>query len=107
MEPPDCAWGEDDEHGNWTGIVGWLQKQEADFSLNLTPSFTRLAVIDFTAIYSHDPFVIVSPKPKTLPRYLALLRPYSGSQFSVQFKRWKMKVFKVKVNDMSLEISYD
>ncbi|KAK4318235.1 hypothetical protein Pmani_010745 [Petrolisthes manimaculis] len=78
MEPEDCMWGQDDEHGNWSGIVGLLQYQEADFSLNLSPTSTRLAAIDFSVIYSQDTTVIISPKPKPLPRYLALLRPFLG-----------------------------
>ncbi|KAK3866679.1 hypothetical protein Pcinc_027792 [Petrolisthes cinctipes] len=78
IEPKDCMWGQDDEHGNWSGIVGSLQHQEADFSLNLTPTFTRLAAIDFSVIYSSDSMVIISPKPKPLPRHLSLLRPFLG-----------------------------
>ncbi|XP_071524014.1 glutamate receptor ionotropic, kainate 4-like [Panulirus ornatus] len=77
IEPWDGTWGVPLTGGNWSGIVGTLQHEEADFSLNLTPSPSRMEVITHSRIYTYDPFLIVSPKPKPLPRHSALLRPFT------------------------------
>ncbi|KAK4295488.1 hypothetical protein Pmani_031957 [Petrolisthes manimaculis] len=76
--PSDQQWGLRQEDGNWTGTVGTLQRQGADFSMLLNWSYERRRVIDFTRIYAAEPLVIVSPKPRPLPRYLALVAPFSG-----------------------------
>ncbi|XP_071524513.1 glutamate receptor-like [Panulirus ornatus] len=75
-EPWDGTWGVPLAGGNWSGIVGTLQHEQADFSLNLTPSPARMEVITHSRIYTHDPLVIVSLKPGPLPRHLALKRPF-------------------------------
>ncbi|XP_071546559.1 glutamate receptor ionotropic, kainate 4-like [Panulirus ornatus] len=77
-EPSDGKWGVPLTNGSWTGIVGTLQHQQADLSLDLTQTASRTEVISFTRVYSHDPLVIVSLKPGRLPRHLALIRPFTG-----------------------------
>ncbi|XP_071546558.1 glutamate receptor ionotropic, kainate 4-like [Panulirus ornatus] len=77
-EPLDGNWGVQLANGSWTGIVGTLQHQQADLSLDLTETASRLEVISFTRVYTHDPMVIVSLKPGRLPRHLALIRPFTG-----------------------------
>ncbi|XP_071524005.1 probable glutamate receptor [Panulirus ornatus] len=77
-EPWYGKWGVPMTGGNWSGIVGTLQHHKADFSLNLTPSPARMEVITHTKIYTYDPLLIASPKPKALPRHSALLRPFTG-----------------------------
>ncbi|XP_071525270.1 glutamate receptor ionotropic, kainate 4-like [Panulirus ornatus] len=78
-EPWDGTWGVPLGGGNFSGIVGTLQHEQADFSLNLTPSPSRMKVISHSRIYSYDPLLIVSRKPGTLPRRFALLRPFTGN----------------------------
>ncbi|XP_071523994.1 glutamate [NMDA] receptor subunit 1-like [Panulirus ornatus] len=75
-EPWDGTWGVPLTGGNWSGIVGTLQYEQADFSVNLTPSPARMKVISHSKIYSYDPLLIVSLKPGPLPRHSALLRPF-------------------------------
>ncbi|XP_071535567.1 probable glutamate receptor [Panulirus ornatus] len=77
-EPWDGTWGVPLGGGNWSGIVGTLQHHKADFSLNLTPSAPRMRVISHSRIYSYDPLLIISLKPRPLPRHLALMRPFAG-----------------------------
>ncbi|KAG7156362.1 Glutamate receptor-like 15, partial [Homarus americanus] len=64
--------------GNWTGTVGTLQHQQADFSLILSPTPERLLVVDFSRIYNPESLTILSLKPKPLPQHLALIRPFEG-----------------------------
>ncbi|XP_071539786.1 glutamate receptor-like [Panulirus ornatus] len=82
-EPWDGTWGVPMIGGNWSGIVGTLQHHKADFSLNLTPSATRMKVISHSRIYSYDPLLIVSLKPGPLPRRWALLRPFAGNLWMI------------------------
>ena len=65
--------------GNWSGTVGTLQHEEADFSFLLSITPGRMKVVDFSRIYRSESLCIMSPKPKTLPQYLQLIKPLSGS----------------------------
>ncbi|XP_069970466.1 glutamate receptor U1 isoform X2 [Penaeus vannamei] len=78
-EPKDREWGALLEGGNWTGLVGTLQQEEADFSMTITPTAPRLLAMDQARIYTRDPFVIVSMKPRRLPHFLALVTPFTGT----------------------------
>ena len=84
FEPEDRVWGTPMINGTWKGIVGTLQRQEADFSLNLTPTAGRMDVISFSTPYTKDSLLILSLKPEPLPQHLALMRPFTG--------RWKASV---------------
>ncbi|XP_042242547.1 probable glutamate receptor isoform X1 [Homarus americanus] len=77
-EPWDRNWGTPAGGGNWTGIVGTLQHEQADFSLDLTVTASRSLVVDYSRVYSNDPIVIITLKPAPLPRNLALTRPFEG-----------------------------
>lgn len=79
-EPPDMEFGQvaSDGAGNWTGMVGVLQRQEADFSMDLTLTMARASVVHFSMVYIDESLVIISPKPRPLPEYLSLIRPFEG-----------------------------
>lgn len=85
-EPEDGQWGLLADGGNWTGLVGILQYEKADFSLDITLTQERLKVVDFSTLYGEDLVVIVSPKPKPLPEYLSLVRPFEGKYFFLYFR---------------------
>ncbi|XP_050709223.1 uncharacterized protein LOC126994015 [Eriocheir sinensis] len=46
-EPEDCLWGLEASGGNWTGIVGTLQYEKADFSMDLTLTPQRAAIVEY------------------------------------------------------------
>lgn len=81
-EQADGHWGIPLNDGNWTGIVGTLQHERADFAFGLTHTHARSPILDFTRIYIDDPVVIVSAKPRSLPNYLSLISPFSGNVYS-------------------------
>ncbi|XP_071523502.1 glutamate receptor ionotropic, delta-1-like [Panulirus ornatus] len=83
VEPPDGQWGVVDDHGNWTGVVGMIQQERADLSFCLTITSPRLPVMDFSRIYTNDPLVIISLKPKPLPQYLSTVRPLTGELWEI------------------------
>ncbi|KAK8377673.1 hypothetical protein O3P69_013959 [Scylla paramamosain] len=74
-EPEDGEWGLPAGGGNWTGLIGTLQHEKADFSVDLTVTLQRAEVVDFSVIYIDEPVAIFSSKPKPLPEYLSLVRP--------------------------------
>ncbi|XP_071533869.1 ionotropic receptor 21a-like [Panulirus ornatus] len=77
-EPRDRQWGLQIENGSWTGTVSVLQDQQADFSLLLTLTSSRMQAVQFSAIYLRTTIVILSLKPKLLPQHMAIIRPFPG-----------------------------
>ncbi|XP_071533868.1 probable glutamate receptor [Panulirus ornatus] len=77
-EPIDGQFGVELSNGNWTGTVGTLQHQQADFSLLLTLTPTRHQVVQYSIIYSQETIIIISLKPRLLPQHLAIIRPFTG-----------------------------
>ena len=77
-EPVDGQFGVKSSGGNWTGVVGTLQHEQADFSMDLTLSPQRAAVVEFCRPYIGEELAILSLKPKPLPEYMALVRPFEG-----------------------------
>ncbi|XP_045135212.1 uncharacterized protein LOC123518455 isoform X2 [Portunus trituberculatus] len=76
--PWDNQWGTSTDSGNWTGVVGTLQYQKADFSMMLSYMPTRLPVVQYSRIYASEPLVMVTSKPRPLSQSFALVRPFSG-----------------------------
>ncbi|MPC52293.1 Glutamate receptor ionotropic, delta-2 [Portunus trituberculatus] len=73
--PSDGKFGTPAGGGNWTGIVGTLQYEMADFSMDLTVTPGRAEVVEYSTIFIDEPLVILSSKPKPLPEYLSVVRP--------------------------------
>ncbi|KAK8400950.1 hypothetical protein O3P69_002615 [Scylla paramamosain] len=69
-EPEDGLWSLRTSTGNWTGTVGTLQHEKADFSMDLTLTPQRTAVLDFCRVYIGEEMAILSLKPRPLPEYL-------------------------------------
>ena len=63
---------------SWTGIVGTLQQEKPDFAMDLTVTFRRNLVVDFSRIYIGEEMAILSLKPQPLPNYMSLIRPFEG-----------------------------
>ncbi|XP_066970136.1 glutamate receptor ionotropic, delta-2-like [Macrobrachium rosenbergii] len=78
-EPWDGEWGLPNEYGNFSGIVGTLQYEKADFSFLLTPLPVRLLGMDIGAVFIEDPFMILSHEPGPLPRSLAIVAPFGDT----------------------------
>ncbi|KAL3095880.1 hypothetical protein niasHS_005639 [Heterodera schachtii] len=50
----DGTYGVEDENGRWNGIIGVLQRHEADLSVSaVTITYSRVSVIDFTLPFMH------------------------------------------------------
>ncbi|XP_047474685.1 glutamate receptor ionotropic, delta-1-like isoform X2 [Penaeus chinensis] len=78
-EPPVGRFGLYLGNGSWTGIVGALQQDVADFSTEIGLLPPRLQAMEPSFIYARDRIVIASPKPGPLPQHLAISRPFAGT----------------------------
>ena len=75
-EVKDKAYGSKDQTGKWNGMVGELQRGEADLAAaSLTISYSRSEIIDFTVPFMHLGISILF-KVRIFPRrsYSTLLR---------------------------------
>ncbi|XP_070175614.1 probable glutamate receptor [Littorina saxatilis] len=52
VTPPDGEWG-DKRDGNWTGLIGLLERKEADIVLPLAPSAERSEAVDWTVPFDY------------------------------------------------------
>ncbi|KAG7162348.1 putative variant ionotropic glutamate receptor-like 23, partial [Homarus americanus] len=75
---PDRSFG-DEKDGNFTGMVGQLQREQSDFTTVMGPTVGRLKVVKFLRMYPSDLMVVTSLKPSLLPAHLSFIRPFSGS----------------------------
>ncbi|XP_042220292.1 uncharacterized protein LOC121865040 [Homarus americanus] len=75
-EPRDHQWGYRLDNGTYTGVIGAVEKYEADFSLNVAFTGDREKVIDYTVGYFYDPLTFCTTKPRPLNQVLALIRPF-------------------------------
>ena len=76
-ESEDNQWGQLGDGGNWTGVVGELQHEKADFCMDLTLTPQRAKVAEYK-LYIDESIVILSTKPQPLPQFLSLVRPLEG-----------------------------
>ncbi|KAG7163526.1 Glutamate receptor ionotropic, delta-1-like 3 [Homarus americanus] len=77
-EPADGMWGYQLDNGSFTGVLGDVQHYRKDFSFGVSLTAEREEVTDCTIGYISDPITFVTRKPKPLPQWLALVRPYQA-----------------------------
>ncbi|KAK3879250.1 hypothetical protein Pcinc_016161, partial [Petrolisthes cinctipes] len=77
LEPEDGQWGHRLENGSYTGVIGTVERLEADFSLNIAITQDREEVVDCTVGYHVEPITFTTSKPRLLNQALALIRPFS------------------------------
>lgn len=68
-----------EKKGKFSGLIGVLQREEADVSTVSAPTPSRLKAVDYVHGYPPDLITIVSLQPTQLPQHLALIRPFSGT----------------------------
>ncbi|VDN53767.1 unnamed protein product [Dracunculus medinensis] len=79
----DGTYGIEDSVGRWNGIVGALQRREADMSISaITITYSRIEVIDFTLPFMHLGISVLLAKDgeeKNRNRLFTFLEPLSFS----------------------------
>lgn len=78
LEPEDGRYGSLLDNGSWTGIIGMLQRQEADIGIaKLSITERRLTAVNFTYPYNYFPITFVTDKLSISTHSYALLYPFS------------------------------
>ncbi|XP_069942958.1 ionotropic receptor 21a-like [Cherax quadricarinatus] len=77
VEPRDGQWGHRLQNGSYTGVIGAVERMEADFSLNIAITQDREEKVDCTIGYHIEPLTFATTKPRLLNKALALLRPFT------------------------------
>ncbi|XP_071514444.1 ionotropic receptor 21a-like isoform X2 [Panulirus ornatus] len=78
MEPPNGEnWGEELENGSWFGLIGQLQRHEADIGLaNWFVSWRYLQVVDMTAPYRTEVMIFMALTEPPLPHWQSPAFPF-------------------------------
>nr|XP_045620065.1 glutamate receptor ionotropic, kainate glr-3-like [Procambarus clarkii] len=71
------AWGREDG-GRFNGMMGQLQREDADFCTMASMTTQRLTVMQLARAYDSDILTLISLKPALLPEYLSFVRPFTG-----------------------------
>uniref|UniRef100_A0AC35FJ23 Ionotropic glutamate receptor L-glutamate and glycine-binding domain-containing protein n=1 Tax=Panagrolaimus sp. PS1159 TaxID=55785 RepID=A0AC35FJ23_9BILA len=84
VEVEDGTYGIEDETGQWNGVIGVLQRHEADLSLSaITITYSRVSAVDFTLPFMHLGIAILMGKnieetnPSTPASLFTFLEPLS------------------------------
>ncbi|GFY62070.1 lig_chan-Glu_bd domain-containing protein [Trichonephila inaurata madagascariensis] len=56
-------WGVLNKDGNWTGVLGLLQRKEVDVGLSVTMTNTRLNTVQFSRSYGKEDVTFIVSKP--------------------------------------------
>ncbi|VDK19511.1 unnamed protein product [Anisakis simplex] len=84
IEVLDGTYGIEDETGKWNGLIGVLQRREADLSVSaVTITYSRAEVIDFTLPFMHLGISILLAKSTDLPEKSDLFTFLQPLSFSV------------------------
>ncbi|KAK3894013.1 hypothetical protein Pcinc_002200 [Petrolisthes cinctipes] len=75
-DAPNRTWGADKD-GVFFGMMGKLQREEADLCTSSGPTRSRFKVIDYLRIHPSDHMIVTSLQPALLPQHLAIVRPFS------------------------------
>ncbi|GBO15790.1 hypothetical protein AVEN_198834-1 [Araneus ventricosus] len=67
-------------NGSWTGTIGEIQMDKADFAINyMTISEQRLSATDFNPVYATDDLTFTIRKPGETSKSLALVYPFHST----------------------------
>ncbi|EPB72255.1 Ligand-gated ion channel [Ancylostoma ceylanicum] len=99
IEVQDGSYGIEDETGRWNGIIGVLQRHEADLSVSaVTITYSRVEVVDFTLPFMHLGISILLARakedseksslftflePLSLPVWVSLIGAYLSVSFTM------------------------
>ncbi|GIY02578.1 probable glutamate receptor [Caerostris darwini] len=78
MMANDKQWGSTDQHGNWTGVIGMLIRNEADIGLShMAITEKRTHAVDFSFPYGVLDRTFVTGTPGVFPKMSSFIYPFS------------------------------
>lgn len=77
VRPEDNQYGRREDDGNFTGMIGMVQRGEADLAFSiLRMSIQRYEVVDFSKSYAMESMKFVIKKPGNITPVFAFLQPF-------------------------------
>ncbi|XP_071040005.1 glutamate receptor ionotropic, delta-1-like [Parasteatoda tepidariorum] len=77
VTPSDGQWGSVGPDGNWTGLFGMIQRNEADLAMSFLGVFPdTMSIVDYSTPYLHEPIKFLIGKPNTQSATIALLKTF-------------------------------
>ncbi|GBM79123.1 hypothetical protein AVEN_219406-1 [Araneus ventricosus] len=77
MIPEDLQWGRPEKDGNWSGLVGMIQRDEADLAFSyLSMTEERSKVIGYSKPYMFEEHTFISQMPPNRKSTLTFLYPF-------------------------------
>ena len=77
VEPPDRVWGRPSPNGSFNGLLGMVQRTEADMAIgSLLITHSRKKAVEFSHPYYYDSMRLLSHKPSHAPKWEVLAWPY-------------------------------
>ncbi|XP_023343878.1 uncharacterized protein LOC111713276, partial [Eurytemora carolleeae] len=73
--PSDGLWGSF-VNGSFTGVVGEVERGQADLTFDLSITYQRNEVVDFPDSIRGDPLTFAISTPLPLPQSLSVVRPF-------------------------------
>ncbi|XP_069943810.1 ionotropic receptor 21a-like [Cherax quadricarinatus] len=81
-EAPERSWGSEVD-GKFNGMLGLLQREEADFVGPIGSAVDRMKVMIGASAYEVELVCLVSLSPSPLPQHLSIIRPFTGALWLV------------------------
>ncbi|XP_013791222.1 glutamate receptor ionotropic, delta-1-like [Limulus polyphemus] len=76
--PLDGEWGIQLSNQTWSGMIGMVQRKEADLSVDgIVITSDRKEVVDFSIPYAYESVSFVTKAPTAKRRALAIIKPFS------------------------------
>lgn len=86
FEPADKAYGSASPDGNWTGLIGLVQREEADLAFSrISVTEERSHAVDFAYPYVYDTITFITDKPEYSRSRYAVFHPFSSSMWEAVF----------------------
>ncbi|XP_045615620.1 probable glutamate receptor [Procambarus clarkii] len=80
VHPPDRVWGILTRDGNWTGMLGMLQREEVEIALGpFGVSRARETVCDFSEPIYVDSYAILTTRPRLESDWSGFLKPFTSN----------------------------
>lgn len=80
VEPTDGLLGEPSDDGNFSGMIGMLQREEVDIAFGkISITESRASAVDFSFPYQYIPVTFITDKPRAFPDKYAIMHPFEFS----------------------------
>lgn len=78
LTPADRQYGDVLPDGNWSGVIGMVEREEADIGIaKLSFTEDRATAVDFSYPYQYVPITFITDEPQYTPDVYGMLHPFS------------------------------